>query len=188
MGFAIALAAVAALLLLRVGVGVTHIPGALTVRVTVGFVSFTVFRRPSGRKKPRARRGEGRRGKGGAGGAGKNRPPRSPREVLEAAARLLGKLRRRVLIKRLYVRYVHGGGGGAFSAAMAFGGISAALGLASGTLESAARVKRYDMSESVDFLVCEPEIYIDAAASLAVWEIISLAVSALILFSRSSKT
>jgi hypothetical protein len=112
------------------------------------------------------------------------------RALFHTALRVLAKLKRCVLVKRLCVHYVRGGGGDAFKAAMTYGGLSAAFGLAAGTLESALRVKRYDLRESVDFLADESKIYIDAAASLAVWEIISLAITALPLLSgtvRGSK-
>ncbi|MDR2615778.1 MAG: hypothetical protein LBC28_04270 [Oscillospiraceae bacterium] len=188
MGFLIAAAVITALLLLRVGVCFTSVPGSTTARVVVGFVGFTVFRRPEKRKglrsaskKPRAPKRSKRRGKD----VSEERRPRDVRALIEGSARLLGKLRRRVLVKRLYVRYVHSGLGDAYKAAMTFGGLSAALGLAAGTLESALRVRRYDMSEAVDFLAEKPVIYVDAAASLAVWEIIALATAAIALFLRS---
>ncbi|MDR0446485.1 MAG: hypothetical protein LBH17_05575 [Oscillospiraceae bacterium] len=189
---AIIIAVIAAIMLLRVGARVNFAEGELTVRANIAFVGFNVFPRPKKAKisKKQRQRGEEkkpRRGKKTKTAARAEKTPRSATQLARGAVRVLDKLRRRVLVKRLYVYYVHGGADDPYSAAMAFGGLSAALGLAAGALERVLHIRRYDIRESVDFLSSSSRIYAEAAVSLAVWEVISIAVAAFLLFVRSGK-
>lgn len=191
-GLAIAAAAIAAILLLRVGAEAEYSDAGVSVRARVGFLRITVFPRKSKLKKS-----EKKRSKKAPKKAKKKTPKKTAekkpgpaydfRELIGGAASLLGKARRKLLIKRLTVWYVQGGGD-AFSMAMAHGGISAAFGMTQAALESAFKVRRYDLHTSVDFLAEEPRVYVRAIFSIAIWETISLGISALALLLRSKKT
>ncbi|MDR0905675.1 MAG: hypothetical protein LBN00_05835 [Oscillospiraceae bacterium] len=177
---AIIVTVVAALLLLRVGASAEFSDAGLRVSVRVGFVKIAVLpKKERGKTLESAQKSRKKREKS----------PGSAYDfhaLISGAVKLLNKLRRKILIKRLSVRYVQGGGD-AFTMAMTHGGVAAVFGVSQGVLETCFRVKSYLLQTSVDYLAAEPRIYAEAALSLAVWEVISIGISAIIVFIKAKK-
>ena len=90
-------------------------------------------------------------------------------ELLPAIKKTLGRLRRRLLIKRLVIHYTVAGDD-PYKTAMTFGNVNAAIGVVLPVLEKAFRIRRRDFRAVADFSSSQQGIYINAAISLAVWE------------------
>jgi len=97
-------------------------------------------------------------------------------EMLPSIKTALGRLRRRLLIKRLTIHYTAGGDDPA-SAALTYGAANAAFNTIVPLLEKAFRIKRKDLRAEVDFDTSEPLIYVHIAISLAVWEAVYIALA-----------
>jgi len=82
---------------------------------------------------------------------------------------MLGRIKRRILIKELTIHFV-AAGSDAYKTAMTYGAANAALGTLSPLLDKHFRIKHRDFSTDVDFISTEQKIYVNAAISLAVWE------------------
>ena len=95
-------------------------------------------------------------------------------EILLTAGNTLGRLRRKLLIKRLTILYIAAGSDPA-KAAMAYGGANAAFGVILPLLEKSFRIKHRDLQARTDFDREKPEVYIDAIISIAVWEAVYIA-------------
>ena len=164
----IILAAFAALVLtlafVRVGVDAEYANGDMTVSAKAAFLRFKVYprRRDERKAKKRAKKGQAAE-------------KVDIRGVARSAVRVLTKLRRKVLIKQLTVAHIAGGRDNPSSAAVTYGALTAALGVTQEVLESAFKVRRYDLYANVNFNARETSVYVRAALSIAVWEIIYIA-------------
>jgi len=106
----------------------------------------------------------------------KDKPPfkvpgglRSFLDMIPPLVNMLGRIKRRLLIKNLTVRLT-AAGEDASKTAMTYGAASVAFGMLTPLLENNFRVKHRDFQVNVDFLETEQKIYVNAAFSLAVWE------------------
>ena len=91
--------------------------------------------------------------------------------MLPSVKKVLGRFRRKLLIKRLKVYYTSAGED-PYSTAMAFGYASAGMGVLMPFLYNHFRVRKCDLRADFDFDAKEPYVYIEARVSLAIWEII----------------
>ena len=103
--------------------------------------------------------------------------------ILSSSGKALGRLRRRLLVKKLTIRFISGNGDPS-KAALAFGAANAAFGVITPMLEKSFRIRRRDFSASADFCSAKPKIYVNAAFSLAVWEVFYLAFALLPLLTK----
>jgi hypothetical protein len=188
------LAVLAVIAFLRVGVHAVYGDGQLSAVARVGFVKLRIYpAKPTKRKKPaKARTKTVKRGaktkKSPAKADKKAKTERGKFDItgfVSGAAQLLLRMGRRVLIKRLMVRYVAAGMWDPATAAIAHGGISAVFGLSQGVLEQAFRIRRYRFESDVNFLSDKPEIYVEADISIAIWEITAIGIAALSLYLKS---
>lgn len=92
-------------------------------------------------------------------------------KLLPAVKTALGRLRRRMLIKRLTIHYTSAGDDPS-NTAMVYGAANAAFSVVVPMLEKAFRIRRRDVRAFVDFTVEEPFIYLKIDISIAVWELI----------------
>jgi hypothetical protein len=171
-GLAIALAVLLAAALTRVGVSVRYDEDGFALAARVGFVRIRIIPRASrtersgrggrrGKKAERASKRQDREGRGG---------PADIPEVVRAALRALSRLRRRLLIKRLIIRYSAPGAGDPSAAAMLYGGLSFGVGAMLRLFDRAFRVREREVTADVDFTADKPRVFVSAAISLAVWE------------------
>lgn len=106
--------------------------------------------------------------------------------IVSSAKTALGRLRRRLLIKKLTIHFI-AGNEDASKAAMMFGGANAAVGAVTPLLENSFRVKRRDLRTSVDFNAVKPAVYAGATVSLAVWEAFYVAFALLPILTKRPK-
>ena len=165
-----ALAAVLVLLsLLRVGVRVLSTPSGLTLRVKAGPASVTLLPRRARKKKKRPK-------------AAKASPPARSRgdmltmlrQALPLVAEGAGRLKRKVRLDRIYLDVTAAAPDPA-SAAVAFGGINAAIGMIWPLVEQNFNVKDRRIRTRVDFEAGQPTASLDAAATLTVGQAVALA-------------
>ena len=164
------------LALLRFGVSVVYGDGGFLVKAHAGPFSLIVYPRKeksekavrkAARKKDKARKKKGKKAKKPA----KKMPGGLDtfNVVLKSAKTILGRLRRKLLIKRLTV-HVTFAGGDPMNTAMMYGAANIFFGGLMPSIESAFRIKRRDLRSYADFDAEKPLIYVDAAVSMAVWE------------------
>ena len=98
--------------------------------------------------------------------------------ALSALGDALGRLRRKISIDLLTIHYT-AASGDPFSAAMTYGCASAAVGALMPVIENIFKVKKSDVGAAVTFDATEADIYIDAQLTIAIWEIIYIALAVL---------
>ena len=176
---AIVFAAILLIALLRFGVGVVYGEGGLRVTARIGFLSLRVYPRkvkPQKLRKKRRPKAE-RKKREIKKKAGKEKelledepgPAETFAALLSAAGKVLGRVRRRLLIKRLYLHYVSASGD-PMKTALAYGRLSAVYSGLMPAIESGFRIRRRELTASADFESEKPRVYVNAAVSLAVWE------------------
>jgi len=92
-------------------------------------------------------------------------------KLLPAVKTTLGRLRHRLLIKRLIIYYTIAGDD-PYNTARMFGNAHAAIGAITPVLENSFRIKHRDFRAIADFTSTQQSIYINASISMAVWEAI----------------
>ncbi|MDR2358038.1 MAG: hypothetical protein LBD92_08170 [Oscillospiraceae bacterium] len=166
-GLAVAAVLLAAAAFTRVGVLARYDEDGLSLVARVGFVGIRLL--PRARRPGRPGRGGRDEKKAGRKRAGRGGPADIP-VVVRAALNALGRLRRRLLIKRLTVRYSAPGAADPAAAAMMYGGLSAGAGALLALIGGAFRVRERELAADVDFTSDKPRVFISAEISLAVWE------------------
>ena len=96
--------------------------------------------------------------------------------ALTAVGELLSRLRRKLTIDKMTIHYTVASEDPA-SAAMTFGYASAGVGALMPVLENTFRIKDSDVGAAVDFEAKENVIYVDAQLTIAIWEIIYIALA-----------
>lgn len=99
-------------------------------------------------------------------------------EMLPGIKKGLGRLRRKLLIRKISIHFV-AAGGDPYGTAMAFGAANAVGGALMPMIENSFRVKRRDIRTSADFVADTHSIYVKASISIAVWEAVYVASSIL---------
>lgn len=155
--------------LVRVGVWVTYGPGNLTLRVKLGPVKLTLLpqkKKKSRRRKKKEEKAAGRKETGDV----------LPliRRALPTVAEAAGRLKRKIRLDRVYLDVAVGAGNPA-SAALAFGGVNAALGMIWPLVEQNFNVKDRRIRTNVDFSASHTMIWADMAATLTVGQGVALA-------------
>ena len=163
--------------ILRLGVNVRYDEEGLFVSVFAGPVRITVIPRkkkdPDSKKKKKkempkeAEEEEEEKKKGGT--------VRKLLDIISAVSECLRRFRKRLLVNELTLRYCAAGGPDPAKAAMSYGYINAAAGIVSGPLDMLFRIKKKDISTSVDFSAEEPLVFAKLKLSLSVWEILYIA-------------
>ena len=161
--FILALVAVGLVLLslIRVGVWVTYGPEGPTLRIKVGPVKLSLF--PPKEKKRKKKRKQKK---------GELLP--LVRRALPTVAEAAGRLKRKVRLDRVYLDVAVGAGNPA-GAALAFGGVNAALGMIWPLVEQNFNVKDRRIRTQVDFSAPHTTVWADVAATLTVGQGVALA-------------
>lgn len=170
------------ILLLRVGARATLDADGFALRVLAGPVKLKLL--PSGEekaKKPKKEKPEKKREKPEA-PAGEKPGPKIRitlelvTSVLRAVGELLGRLRRKLRVDKLVIRYTVASDDPS-GAAMTFGYASAGIGALMPVLENIFDVRERDVGVAVSFDTDRPEIFVDAQLTLAIWEILYIALA-----------
>ena len=193
----IALAAAAALLALVLAlpaaVRVRYDDGTLHVRVRVG--SVTVYpprparaRRSSRKKAAGRQKPQGSVRKSGAGG--KKLTRQQIQDLIRLALDLLGKLRRKLLVRHLTLHAFFGGRDAA-RAAIGYGRAWAAIGAVMPVLENSFRIESRDVGAYLDYGLDQPRLLLELDVRMRLGTALVLALGAgvrlLGIFTKSSK-
>jgi hypothetical protein len=166
------------LLLLKVGVNATYDDKVLCVKAIAGPVKITVFplekeQKPKKEKKPKKKVEE----------KPEEEKPKSKIPILDlikvivpAAIEALKRLRRKIDIDILTVHYTVASDD-PYSTATSFGYISAAVGVLTPLLDRAFDIKKQDIQTDVSFDTSEPVIFANVQLTIAIWEIIYIAIA-----------
>lgn len=173
------------ILLLRVGARASLDADGFALRVLAGPVKLKLL--PSGEekakkpKKPKKEKPEKKREKPEA-PAGEKPGPKIRitlelvTSVLRAVGELLGRLRRKLRVDKLVIHYTVTSDDPS-GAAMTFGYASAGIGALMPVLENIFDVRERDVGVAVSFDTDRPEIFVDAQLTLAIWEILYIALA-----------
>ena len=96
-------------------------------------------------------------------------------DIISAVSECLRRLRKRLSVDELTLRYCAAGGQDPAKAAMSYGYTNAAAGPVLGLLERMFRIKKRSVSTSVDFAAEEPLVFAKLKLSLSVWELFYIA-------------
>ena len=168
------IAAVLALIsLIRVGVQVLYVPSGLTLRLKLGPVRVTLLPRKKANKKKKKKK---KKEKKEAAPAERHKGDMlgQVRRVLPLVAEGAGRLKRKVRLDRIYLDVTAAASDPA-SAALAFGGVNAAVGMIWPLVEQNFNVKDRRIRTRVDFEANRPTASLDAAATLTIGQALSLA-------------
>ena len=156
------------------------------VRVEAAFGLITVYKYPGHRanrdeipaKKPKKKKAKPQKEKKGG---------KTPdiRELISIISDTLGKLKRKLRVDELVLWYCSASSDPA-SAAMAFGGATAAVGLLTAPLEAAFRIRKRDIRTSVSFTDTQPTVILKLRISVSLFSLLlGMALPAVIRLIRS---
>ena len=179
---AIIIAVLLFVLFFRFGLAVAYSDAGLVVKARVGPFSLRAYPRkePSERKKRRQKLRRMRKAEKPKRERRRKEKKRKPEEeepgslesfitIFAAVKNVMGRVRRRLLIKRLILHYVSASED-PMKTALAYGGLSAAQNGVVHALDASFRIRKRELTASADFENSKPRIYVNAAISIAVWE------------------
>lgn len=174
---AIVLAVLILISLIRVGGGAEYSADGLRAWVRLGRFRIGVYPlKPKADKPPKEKKPEkGKQGKEPAESEKKGGSLDLVLRLLPLAGEAAGELKRRIRIDTLTV-HVTSGGEDPAAAAMAYGYASAAMGMIWPIFEQNFEVKDHDLGTAVDFNADKPAVYLKAALSARVGQLVSFAV------------
>ena len=178
------------LALLRFGVTAEYNAGGAIIHARVGFLTIRLYPRETAQKRiakdkkrkkaKKTKKKDGKTDTAGFGGV------EGFLEIIQVAKIALGRMRRRLLVKNLTIRYAAAGEDPSKTAIL-FGRLSAVISATMPALDSIFRIKRRDIRACADFISAKPSIYANAAVSIALWEALYIAAALLPLIKRSAK-
>ena len=168
----IALCIIAAIIiliaLLRFGAAAVYNANGIIVTVKAGPFSFRAYPRE---KKPEDAEKKALKEKKAKKKPEEKKPGglKTFRDMMPAIKKSLGRLKRRMLVKNLTIRYIAAGEDAA-KTALSYGAANAVFSAVAALLDDNFRIKNRDFQAFADFQATEQRIYIEASLSLAVWE------------------
>lgn len=156
--------------LIRIGIQVIYVPSGLTFRLKLGPVRMTLL--PRKEKKQSKKKKEP---KTAAAEEGKRDVLGQIRRGLPLIAEAAGRLKRKVRLDRIYLDVTAAASDPA-SAALAFGGVNAAVGMIWPLVEQNFNVRDRRIRTRVDFEATRPTASLDVAATLTIGQAVVLAI------------
>lgn len=157
--------------LIRIGIQVIYVPSGLTLRLKLGPVRMTLLphkeKKQSKKKKKEPQNAAAEEGKRDMMG--------QIRRGLPLIAEAAGRLKRKVRLDRIYLDVTAAASDPA-SAALAFGGVNAAVGMIWPLVEQNFNVRDRRIRTRVDFEAARPAVSLDAAATLTIGQAAVLAI------------
>ena len=142
------------------------------LRIKAGFGLITVYHYPSGQsKRPEIPENKPKKKKTKPQKAKKGGKTPDVREIISIIADTLGKLRRKLRMDELVLWYCSASSDPA-SAALAFGGASAAVGLLTAPLEAAFRIRKRDIRTAVSFTDTQPTVILKLHISVSLFSLL----------------
>ena len=165
-------AALCLLSLIRLGAWVSYRSGVLTLKGKVGPVKLTIL--PQKEKKPDKKKPKPEK-------SAEDKPQKQPKELLALARRALpialeaaGRLKRKIRVDRLFLDVTVGGEDPA-AAAVAYGGVNAAIGMIWPLAEQDLNIKDRRIRTRADFSAAGTDLSLEAAVTLTVGQALALA-------------
>ena len=184
---AVVLVVLSLIALLRFGVSAVYGEDGIRVNMSIGFITFVLYpkdltpdkeARKAAKKEKKKLKAEKKAAK-----KAKERPEEEKPGTLKTLYGMLpeikkglGRLRRKLLIKRLTIHFV-AAAEDPVKTALIFGASNAAFGAITALLDNGFRIKRRDFRSSADFNGTQHYIYVKAAISLAVWEAVYITIT-----------
>ena len=167
--------------MLWLGVGVRYGDDGLTVWVEAAFLRFTVY--PIRKKKPKKPAEKKKKPKPAAKKETKPKTAGSEKkvdiwELVGLGIRAAGRLRRKIKIALIALRFT-AGSGDPYNTAMQYGYVSAAVGTLSPLVENSFRVSKREIAVNADFERDKPIIEGELRLGLFLWQIIYIACAVL---------
>lgn len=157
--------------LIRIGIQVIYVPSGLMLRLKLGPVRMTLLphkeKKQSKKKKKEPQNAAAEEGKRDMLG--------QIRRGLPLIAEAAGRLKRKVRLDRIYLDVTAAASDPA-SAALAFGGVNAAVGMIWPLVEQNFNVRDRRIRTRVDFEAARPAVSLDAAATLTIGQAAVLAI------------
>ena len=167
------------LALLRIGVRGEYSEDGILIQLKIGAFLFLVYpaKKKSKKKKEKKQKKKTAETKAPADKAEdkKGGSVEIIKKILPEVIAVLKKLKRKICIKRLKIWYMSASDDPA-KAALYYGYASAGAGAISAVFENNFKVRRRDIRTSVSFTESQPKVYVDLIMTLAVWEILYIAV------------
>jgi len=162
--------------LLRLGVSVRYDEDGLFVSAFVGPVRIQIFPRSKTEKKKKKDKKEKKPSKAEKEPEEKKKGGGVKKlvDIISAVSEPLRRLRRRLLVNELTLRYEAAGDDPA-KTAMSYGYANAAASVIIPALERVFRIKNRSVSTRIDFEAEKPAVFAKLRLSLAVWELVYIA-------------
>lgn len=171
----------AVIVLLRVSVILSYDQSGAGMVLRVAFLRFSIYPSKGGKKekKPKKKKKKAIEPEADEQEQKKGGDTKQFKEWFGVATSALSKLRRRLRVNELTIRYTVACDDAA-KAAISYGRACAAMASALPVLNNLVRIKKQDIKIDVDFTEIKSRIYAKGIISLAIWEIIYIAVSLII--------
>lgn len=157
--------------LIRIGIQVIYVPSGLMLRLKLGPVRMTLLPR----KEKKQSKKKKKEPQNAAAEEGKRDMLGQIRRGLPLIAEAAGRLKRKVRLDRIYLDVTAAASDPA-SAALAFGGVNAAVGMIWPLVEQNFNVRDRRIRTRVDFEAARPAVSLDAAATLTIGQAVVLAI------------
>ncbi len=174
------------IMILRVGVTVKYIEGEFTLKVIAGPVKLTLFPAPEKKPKPKEPKKEKKpkeKKKPAEEKPESEKPKQSIPELIDRfvppVLEALGRFKSKLLINNLTFYYSIAGINDPYSAALNYGRISAAMASLIPLLENTLNIRKRSIGVNISFETDENKIYVDVTLTIAIWQIIYVALAVL---------
>ena len=175
---AVVLAVIVFLALLRFGISVEYGADGVFVTARAGPIPIRIFPRKAKLEKAKKKKIKKAKKKKIVHEQKKPGGLKGFLDILSTVKNTLGRLRRRLLIRDLTIRFTAANNDPS-KTAMTYGAANAAFGVILPALEKVFRIKRRDLRAYANFYDAAPSIYVKASVSLAVWEAVYIALALL---------
>ena len=170
--FAIIISILILIALLRFGVIVEYDEAGVKLWVKAGFLKLRILDKDK-KDKPKKKKKKKKK---------KEKKPKEKKpggfrrflDLLKAAMKALGRLKRRLLIKQLTLHFTSAGDDPS-KTAIQYGAVNAVFGAIVPVIDRQFRIRRRDLRAYVDFTISAPVIYAKVTISIAVWEVFYIA-------------
>lgn len=163
------------LALVRISLDIEYSKNGITADIKVGFIKFRLFPQKEKAKVKKVKKPE-KKPEAQAASATKSGGKLSEfKPYLELITKALSDFKRKLKVDELTVHFA-AGGENPVAVAIAYGGVTAAMGMIVPILEQNLVIKNRDFETSLSFEIKEPYIYVRAKITSAVWELILIGI------------
>jgi len=171
------LAVLLLMLFLRVGISAEYGADGVVVTARIGWLSLRIYPKPVRPEKPVKKKRKAKKEKKPAAPTGKRGGDFGQFKAwLEVILNLLTQIRKRLTINELTLVYTAASGDAA-AAALQYGRACAVVAALVPVMERGFKIRRRDIQVLVDFEAPRPVVYVKGRVSMAIWEVLRIAVA-----------